>query len=234
MISRANQTIVVIAAHPDDEVLGCGGTIAKFASFGWNIKVLFLADGVSSRYPNQDFVNWEKELIERRTCARNASQAMGLESTPIFLDYPDNSLDSIPLLSITREIEAFLKLHNPNLILTHFPEDLNIDHAIVARAAITAARPGVLETVPDLWCFEIPSSSELSINTSARGFLPNTYVDISQTLSKKMKALECYEYEMRKHPHPRSTLAIESLATWRGASICVQAAEAFIVYRQLR
>lgn len=233
-MSRIKQTIAVIAAHPDDEVLGCGGTITKFASSGWDIKILFLADGVSSRYPNQDLFKWEKELIERRSCAINASHIMGLESDPTFLDFPDNSLDSIPMLLIIREIEAFLKLSNPSVIFTHFPEDLNIDHAIVARATFTAARPGALESTPDIWCFEIPSSSELAMNTSARGFVPNTFVDISQTVGKKMKALESYEYEMRDHPHPRSTLAIESLATWRGASVCVPAAEAFILARQLR
>lgn len=230
---RTNETIAVIAAHPDDEVLGCGGTIAKFALFGCDIQVLFLADGVSSRYPNQDLSKWEHELIKRRTSAKNASREMGLESSPVFLDFPDNSLDSIPLLVITREIEAFLKLRNPSLILTHFPEDLNIDHAVVARATLTAARPGVLATTPDIWCFEIPSSSELAMNTSARGFTPNTFVDISQTLGTKMRAIESYEYEMREHPNPRSTIAMESLITWRGASICVPAAEAFVVARQL-
>lgn len=222
---------LVIAAHPDDEVLGCGGTIAKLTKQGEQVNVAFLADGVSSRggIPDLSFV----DLESRRCAAKLACAILGVSAVE-FGDFPDNRLDTVPLLDIVKVVEALIKRYGPTTIFTHHAGDLNIDHSRIHAAVATACRPAPTQTVKTLLSFEIPSSTEWQLPGSAPPFSPNWYVDITDTLSTKLKALDAYESELRLWPHPRSREGVEHLARWRGATIAVNSAEAFVLGRYVR
>lgn len=221
--------ILVVAAHPDDEVLGCGATLAKYSSEGHQLRVVFLTDGVGSR-KNHD---QESFLIdERRKSAELAANILGVDSIK-FGDYPDNSLDSVPLLEVINFVEAEVANFRPDVVLTHYTSDLNVDHRIVNQAVITATRPQANSNVKSVLCFEIPSSTEWQFSESYPSFKPNWFVDITSFWEKKVMALQAYSLEMRPFPHPRSYIGIESLSKWRGATIGAMAAEAFIMMRHI-
>lgn len=224
------QSILILAAHPDDEVLGCGGTIAKLAGEGAIVHVAFLADGVFSRAgePTVD----QLELSARRAAAQRACEILGVKSVS-FGDFPDNRMDTIPLLDITQAVEALISGHQPEMVFTHHAGDVNIDHRRLHEAVVTASRPQLGHPVKTLLCFEVPSSTEWQLPGSAPAFTPNWFVDISATLVLKLAALEAYADELRAWPHPRSLQGVEHLAHWRGATVGVDAAEAFILGRQL-
>lgn len=218
--------IFVVAAHPDDEVLGCGGSIAKFSKAGIKVTVAFLTDGESSR---GKLKNYDNLILKRRQNAKKALNILGCNSIE-FLDYPDNRLDSIDLLDIVKEIEKLIDKFKPQIIFTHYMHDLNIDHQIAHKAVITASRPQPNHIVNELIFFEIPSSTEWNLNKS---FMPNYFVDISNTLSNKIKALKYYQKEMRPYPHPRSIKSIKNLSYYRGTTIGCKSAEAFIIGRKI-
>lgn len=223
-------TIMVFAAHPDDEVLGCGGTIAKLIDEGAIVHVAFLADGVFSRTGEQSAQ--QLELIARRSAAQKACEILGVQSVS-FADFPDNRMDTIALLDITQAVETLITKHQPEMVFTHHAGDVNIDHRRVHEAVVTACRPQAGHPVKTLLCFEVVSSTEWQLPGSAPAFIPNWFVDISSTLDRKLTALEAYADELRVWPHPRSRQGIEHLAHWRGATVGVDAAEAFILGRQL-
>jgi LmbE family N-acetylglucosaminyl deacetylase len=224
------RTTLVIAAHPDDEALGCGGTITRWASEGANVHLAFLADGVGARgevhYTEQGALN------DRRDAANRAAEIMGAASVH-FDDLPDNRLDSVPLLDITQRVEALIERYQPDTVLTHHAGDLNIDHRRVYQAVMTACRPQPGHPVQTILSFEVPSSTEWQVSGGGEAFVPNWFEDITETLPQKLKALEAYATEMREWPHTRSIEAVEHLARWRGATVGVEAAEAFILARQL-
>lgn len=222
--------ILILAAHPDDEVLGCGGTIAKLADEGATIHVAFLADGVYSRSGEQTIQ--QEELQIRRTASRKACDILGVKSLS-FGDFPDNRMDTVALLDLTKAIESLIAEHQPDIVFTHHAGDLNIDHRRMHEAVVTACRPQHGHPVKTLLSFEVPSSTEWQLTGSAPPFTPNWFVDISKTLNRKMAALEAYAAELRDWPHPRSKQGVEHLAHWRGATVGVDAAEAFILGRQL-
>ena len=230
-----NESVLVIAAHPDDEALGCGGTIARFSAESREVHLAFLADGVSSRGgQGSELVQAEREAIDRRrTAARKAAEVMGAASVS-FDDLPDNRLDTIPFLEIAQRVEALIAKYRPSVVLTHHAGDLNIDHRRVHQAVNTACRPQRGHPVRTLLAFEVPSSTEWQPPGSGSAFEPNWFVDISDTLATKCAALAAYHEEMRSWPHPRSIEAVEHLARWRGASVGYEAAEAFVLLRQLR
>jgi len=221
------KSLLVVAAHPDDEVLGCGGTIAYFASQNAYVSVLFVADGVGAR-DHADTL----ELEHRQVSANQAAQRLGIQSI-LFGNRPDNRLDSIDLLDIVKQIEQAIAQHQPDTVLTHHAGDVNIDHQRVHQAVVTACRPQPGHPVRTLLFFEVPSSTEWQPPGSAPAFTPNWFVDISSTLDCKLKALDAYAEELRVWPHPRSLQAVEALARWRGATVGVEAAEAFILGRYL-
>ena len=225
-------TVLVIAAHPDDEALGCGGTIARYAAEGYEVHLAFLADGVGARgTPGGELAQQEREALNRRrAAARKAAAILGAASVS-FDDLPDNQLDSLPLLDITQSVEALIAQHQPSIVLTHHAGDLNIDHRRVHQAVITACRPQRGHCVRTLMAFEVPSSTEWQPPGSGPAFEPNWFVDISETLVKKCAALDAYHEEMRDWPHPRSLEAVEHLARWRGATVGCEAAEAFMLMR---
>ena len=224
------KSILILAAHPDDEVLGCGGTIAKLSAEGATIHVAFLADGVFSRIGDQ--IKQQDELQIRRKAAQKACDILGVNSLS-FGDFPDNRMDTVALLDITQAIESLITEHQPDTVFTHHAGDLNIDHRRMHEAVVTACRPQHGHPVKKLLCFEVPSSTEWQLPGSAPAFQPNWFEDISATLNRKMAALDAYAAELRDWPHPRSKQGVEHLAHWRGATVGVDAAEAFILGRTL-
>jgi LmbE family N-acetylglucosaminyl deacetylase len=224
-----NRRIAVVAAHPDDEVLGCGGTIARHAAEGDQVHVLVVAEGVTSRSTARDRSKSSGELSQLAVAAGRANQLLGTFNLQL-LDFPDNRLDGVDLLDVVKAVEGFLDKCNPQTVYTHWPSDLNVDHRVVSEAVQTACRPVPQRMQEQLLFFEVPSSTEWRAG-GGRAFEPNYFVDISATLELKQRALSAYESEMRAWPHSRSPQAVQSLACWRGASVGVTAAEAFMLGR---
>ncbi|WP_048314272.1 PIG-L deacetylase family protein, partial [Crocosphaera watsonii] len=201
--------VLVVAAHPDDEVLGCGGTIAKHAQAGDHVHILIVAEGVTSRDYQRDLQQRQQQLSRLGETAEQAKEILGAKSLTLG-DFPDNRLDSCDLLDIVKVVESIIAQYQPHIIYTHHCGDLNIDHRRVHQAVITAARPLPDSSTKTLLFFEIPSSTEWQIPGSGPSFFPNWFVDISSTLSLKIQALETYNSEMRPYPHPRSFKAVKS------------------------
>jgi N-acetylglucosamine malate deacetylase 1 len=222
--------IFAIVAHPDDEVLGCGGTLARHAKNGDSVSVLFLADGERSRLsnPKEEHV----KVSAREVMARKTGDIIGIEDM-FFLCLPDNKMDTVPFLDIVQQIEPYVQSVCPNIIYTHHAGDLNIDHRLAHQAVITACRPQPGSNVSTILCFETLSSTEWQPPDSNTPFCPNWFVDISGTLGIKTAALEEYKSEIRQWPHARSIQAVQALAKWRGSSIGVNAAEAFMLARHI-
>jgi N-acetylglucosamine malate deacetylase 1 len=227
-----NSSILVVVAHPDDEVLGCGGTIASLAAAGHRVHVLLLADGENSRAAVDGSDVAAGAVAARQAAADNACRILGCTSVEALV-LPDNRMDGLVLLDVVKEIEARIVYHAPTLLLTHHGSDVNVDHRVVHQAAIVACRPLPGHSVRELLFFEVPSSTEWQPPGSAVSFAPNYFVDISATLDRKMAALDAYASELRDFPHPRSRPAVEALARWRGATIGVDAAEAFVLGRKI-
>ena len=223
--------IAVIAAHPDDEILGCGAAIAKHVADGDEVHTLILAEGATSRDDSRNRAERQSELSVLSKAAYDAASCLGVVSVKL-LDFPDNRMDSVDLLDIVKAVELFLEEHRPNLIYTHHPSDVNIDHYLVYRAVITAARPVPGQFVQKILAFETLSSSEWMPACGVDVFKPNYYVPVEEVhLQKKLQALQCYAAEMRSWPHSRSYETIEHLMRYRGSSIGHQLAEAFEVIR---
>ena len=220
-------SILVVAAHPDDEVLGCGGYIAARAIAGDEVNIAFISDGVTSRKDNLGL----SEIESRRNSARLAAKILGVNVVS-FGDFPDNKLDSVPILEVINKIEGELEKVKPSIVVTHFGGDLNIDHRVVNQAVLTACRPISSQLVKQIMFFEVPSSTEWQVPIEGEAFVPNWYEDISKTLNLKIQALNMYEGEMRDWPHPRSIKGVEYLAHWRGATCGVDAAEGFVFGRK--
>lgn len=224
------EQVLVVAAHPDDDILGCGGTIAKMVSHGAGVHVLFLADGCSSRDP--DHTVHKAALDKRRKAARQACRILGTTSVT-FLNFADNRMDTEALLDIIKPIESLITKHQSDTVITHHAGDVNIDHRRTHQAVIAASRPQRGCSVRTLLFFETPSSTEWQPPNSDQAFAPNWFVDITEFLERKLSALDVYNSELRPWPHPRSRKGVEHLARWRGATIGVEAAEAFVLGRQL-
>jgi LmbE family N-acetylglucosaminyl deacetylase len=227
-----SDAIGVVAAHPDDEVLGCGGTLARMASEGRAVHILLISDGQTSRAIEAGQPPVEEVLQARNAAARAACEILHGSSVEV-LGLPDNRLDGVELLDVVKHIESFVRRHRPSLLLTHHCGDVNIDHRVVHDAVISACRPQPGYPVKELLFFEVPSSTEWRPGSAATAFCPNYFVDISATLPKKLEALNAYAAELRPFPHPRSIKAVTALAHWRGATVGVEAAEAFMLGRKL-
>jgi len=226
------KTILVISAHPDDEVLGCGGTIVKHVYDGNEVHVLILAEGMTSRDYKRDRIGREQDIAKLKDMTNEAHKILGTCSTKL-LDFPDNRMDSVDLLDVIKVIENEINEINPEIIYTHHSNDLNVDHRITHQAVFTACRPEPGAIVKKIYCFEVPSSTEWQVHMANNTFMPNTFVDISDNLEQKLDALKAYKSEMKKWPHSRSIKAVAHLARWRGASVGFDAAEAFSLSRDL-
>ena len=224
--------VVVIAAHPDDEVLGCGGTIAKHVYDGDEVHILIMAEGLTSRDYTRNATAHALELSDLAKAANAANKVLGTTSLTL-KGLPDNRMDSLDRLDVIKLIEDFIQTHNPSIVYTHHIGDVNIDHRRIHEAVVTACRPVPNQMVKTLLFFEVSSSTEWQPSISAPVFSPNWFVDISETLALKLQALRAYQTEMRPWPHARSVEALEHLARWRGATVGVNAAEAFVLGRNI-
>ena len=219
-----NNKILIIAAHPDDEMLGCGGSIVKLKEKN-QISVVFLTNGVSARTKSKKAAN-----IRKNECL-NLFKKLNL-SKPTIMNFPDNQLDKVPLLKIIKKIETIIKKYKPNIVLTHYENCLNIDHQIAYRATITACRPLKTKSVKTILSFEVLSSTDWA-SFEKKNFQPNFYINISNQIKDKLKFLSYYKSEIKKYPHSRSLKAIEALAKIRGTSSGYNFAEAFYLVRHL-
>jgi LmbE family N-acetylglucosaminyl deacetylase len=217
-----NKALIVVA-HPDDEALGCGATIAKHTKNGDKVQVVFVADGFSSREVGSNRCN----------SAKNASKILGCIS-PIFFEFSDNKLDTIALLDIIKKIEQVIESFQPSIIYTHHFGDLNVDHQITHRAVMTACRPQPNFCVKEIYSFETLSATHWQSSSMGYIFNPNYFIDATEFMDLKIKALECYNNEIRDFPHSRSYESVKNLAKFRGSIIGVQGAEAFIVERLIK
>jgi len=218
--------VLVIVAHPDDEALGCSGTIAKHIQAKDEVYVIFMSDGVASR----SGPDLKSDTKLRLNSAKKSCDILKTKE-PIFLDFPDNKMDSIPLLDIVQKLEEYVNKINPNVVYTHHGFDLNIDHRITHQAVMTACRPQPSFSVKEIYTFEVLSSTNWASNSILNAFIPSKFVDISKYFDQKINSLNCYNYEMREFPHSRSIESIKMLSKHRGSSVGVNYAEAFQVER---
>jgi LmbE family N-acetylglucosaminyl deacetylase len=220
--------IQTVAAHPDDETLGAGATMARFASASHEVHVCILTDGVTARHHHVD---------QQQKCAMRACEVLGV-SNVMFCGLPDQRLDSLPLLDVITPIEKFVGQIQPDLVFTHFSQDANQDHRVVFQATLVATRPTADTSVSTVLCYETASSTEWAPPFPGSVFSPNLFVDISTTLPTKLDALREYEHtfagEMQPFPHPRSYEALEAISRRHGATAGVGAAEAFMLVRHIR
>lgn len=222
-----SKNVLVIAAHADDESLGCGGTIRRHVNEGDRVEVLFLTNGVGSR------TNVDDTAVVRRSSAMEAAlRILGVQRFQCH-DFPDNALDTVPLLEVVRVISDFVAHFEViDFVYTHHAGDLNIDHQVTHRAVMTQFRPQPNTNHPKrILCFEVTSSTGWYGSSEANAFIPNYFVDITNTMKFKEEALAAYAEEMRPWPHARSMEAVKNLAAFRGASVGLDAVEAYVVER---
>ncbi|MDI4652859.1 MULTISPECIES: PIG-L deacetylase family protein [Pseudoalteromonas] len=223
-----SESVLVVAAHSDDEALGCAGTIAKHIANGDEVHVVFMTNGVSSRDTQKLS---QTQAITRKSAAQSALEVLGVKHFTQY-DFPDNQMDSIPLLSVAQAIENVIAKVSPSIVYTHFLNDLNVDHQITHKAVMTACRPQAWSSVNKILSFEVLSSTEWN-SPSLSSFRPQYIVNITNYWDLKYKALQQYSEEMRAFPHSRSYECVEALATLRGATHGFGKAEAFFVERIL-
>ena len=222
--------ILVFAAHPDDEILGCGATLLKFIKKGYKVKTFFLSDGEGSRSISKKKLS--NFVLRREKQAIIVSKKAKFEK-PEFKRLPDNKLDSVPMLDIVKFTERQILTHRPEIIFTHFENDLNVDHQITFKAVMTATRPMSRSFVKKIISFEIPSSTDFNFTVNRKKiFNPNLYFDITASIKKKLDLFKIYKGEIKKWPHPRSLKSIKNLAMYRGSQIGIKYAEAFSLIRE--
>ncbi len=224
--------ILVIGGHPDDEMLGAGGTLAKHALAGDEVYVVIFGDGVSARYDKFD-KKVEKEVKDLERDFQSACKILGVKKGEV-LGYKGNLFDKEPLLFFIKQIMAYIEKIKPDVIYTHSSAELNVDHLTLYKATVTAIRPVWQHKPSEILCFELPSSTEWNAPLAQNAFIPSVYVDIEKTLNKKLEAMRAYKGEIREFPHPRSIEYLTALAQKRGAEVGKRAAEAFMPVRIVR
>jgi LmbE family N-acetylglucosaminyl deacetylase len=224
--------VLVVAAHPDDELLGCGGTAARLAQEGHSVYFAILGEGITSRRPQGERADTER-LKALHAASHSVGTLLGAKEVSLH-GLPDNRFDSLPLLEVIKTVEQLIQRWGPTAVYTHHGGDLNVDHQVVARAVLTATRPMAGQAVRDLYMFEIASSTEWAFQQLAPVFKPNVFVDISYTLPLKLEGMRQYESEARPFPHPRSEEALTAIAHRWGSVAGCRAAEAFEAVRILR
>ena len=225
--TRMTNAILVIVAHPDDESISMGGTIRRHIDHGDSVYVASMTDGVSARGTLNDNVK-----KHRKACAHLASQALGFKWVECY-DFPDNALDSCPLIEVVRCIEKAKAKYQPNIVYTHSGADLNVDHRVIANAVLAAFRPQPDELCKEIRLFEVASATDYGYPSITGRFSPNLFISIGDKWEAKVEALKAYSSEMRDYPHIRSIEGIKNLAKLRGNQVGVELAEAFEVIRKI-
>lgn len=223
--------VLVVAAHPDDEVLGCGGTIAKYKAQGADVRIVFLGEGSTARFAQSE-IGSDKAcaaIAHRAHCAKVAADIMGLDE-PVFHGFPCCRFDTVPLIEVGKIVEEEIAMFGPDTILTHTDVDTNIDHRITFQACLQATRPGANNTIANVLSFEVQSSTEWRFVDQ---FKPNLFVDISDTVQQKVDAMAAYDTEVKPYPFPRSADGIKAFAMVRGMQAGVAHAEAFQIIRSI-
>ncbi len=229
-----NKKIMVVVAHPDDELLGLGATFHKLIKeYNVQAHVVILGEGITSRSDKRDIEYWEKELIKHKKNILSAQKAIGYQSTSIH-NFPDNRFDTVALLDIIKVIEKEKEKFSPEVIFTHHGGDVNIDHQRTFEAIITSCRPMKEEKVKTIITFETPSGTEWRSPSDPKHFLPNLFITLAEKdIDAKIKGMECYEFERRNYPHPRSPKALKIQAQRWGVVVGVDFAEAFCLIRSI-
>jgi LmbE family N-acetylglucosaminyl deacetylase len=218
--------VVVVAAHPDDEVLGAGATLARHVRAGDDVHAVVLADGAMSRY--------EAHMVgELQSGGVAAARHIGFSSVR-FESFPDQRLDQVAIVDLTQHVENVLADLQPDVVYTHFRGDVNADHKLVAQAVWTACRPYRMPNLRLIAAFETPSSTEWCCPVDGVAFRPTLFVDVTETIECKLSAMACYESELREYPHPRSLQALRERASYWGSTVGCMAAEPFLVLRDIR
>lgn len=224
--------ILVIVAHPDDEVLGMGGTIVKYASSGSTVAVLIVTDGSTSQY--QEDPKLLEIIEEKKAETQKAASILGV-SKVYYGGLPDMKLDTVDHIAINRVIEDVVLDFEPDIVFTHFNGDVNKDHQIVFQSTLVACRPIPGQNIKEVYSFSVPSSTEWNSQNNTTVFCPNMFVDIDGDFAKrKYMAMECYSKELREYPHPRSIEALQIIDRSVGLEVGLKCAESFAVHRILR
>lgn len=224
--------VLVVAAHPDDEILGCGGTMARLSKEGHDVHVAILGEGITSRYEKRDRAD-VKLVDDLRADSREAARIVGAKKLHLF-GLPDNRFDSWDILDVVKVIEGVIEETRPQVVYTQHGGDLNVDHVAVFRATLTATRPVPGSAVRAVYAYPVGSSSEWAFQKFSPRFSPTVFVDVSATLETKVAAMEAYRSEARPFPHPRSAEAIRATAQHWGSCAGLHAAEPFELVREVR
>lgn len=225
-------SVLVVAAHPDDEVLGCGGTIARLANEGRRVDIAIFGEGITSRHARREDADFA-HVAALTAATREVAALLGATSVRS-LGLPDNRFDTLPLLDVVKQVESLVEDLQPEIIFTHHGGDLNIDHTTLFRAVMTATRPTAGHPVKTVFAFEVASSTEWAFHHLQPAFHPNVFFDVAATMERKLAAMALYEGEARPFPHPRSPEALLAQARRWGSAAGVMAAEAFVLVREIR
>ena len=218
---------MILAAHPDDEILGCGATAARLIDEGFRGKSVILSQGMLSRGEE-----YRENLGELHDATLSANNILGIDDVK-FHDYPDNAFDTVPRLEIIKCVEQEIDDFQPDIIFTHFGHDLNIDHRRTFEAVLTACRPIPGEKQPDIYSFFVPSSTDWTDGNCMKSFVPNVFVDVSASIERKLEALNCYTTEMREYPHSRSLESIRIFSQYWGNRVGIKWCEPLILVRKI-
>lgn len=225
------ERILVVAAHPDDEVLGCGGTIARYRQAGAAVRIVFLGEGSTARFTRDRLACAEAlaAIADRTKSGMQAASVLGVDE-PVFHNLPCVRFDTLPIIDIGKIVESEIQAFQPDTILTHTDIDTNMDHRLTLQACLQATRPGANNAVANLLSFEVQSSTEWRFTDQ---FRPGVFVDIGATLETKLQAMAAYESEVRPYPFPRSREGITAQAMVRGMQAGIEYAEAFQLVRSI-
>lgn len=224
------ERVLVVVAHPDDEVLGMGGTIAKLSSKGTEVHLLIVTDGSSSQYKN--FANLKQIIEDKKSETNHAARELGIKSI-IYGELPDMRLDVTSHTDINNVIENAIDVIQPDVVFTHFWGDVNKDHQAVYESTLVAVRPQAGQIVKELYCYSVPSSTEWNPCKADSMFMPNVFVEIEDYKEQKYKAMAAYATELRDYPHPRSVQHLKELDVAVGLQVGLKSTESFICLRKV-
>lgn len=232
---QKRKQLLVVAAHPDDEVLGCGATVRRLVDQEWDAALLLMTGGVAGRCTGDAISSEATRAMQKKLSEETAQAAkiLGFQKVTT-LSFPDNRLDTVGRMDLAHTITAAINEFRPTLLLTHHAGDYNWDHGRVHDAVMMAGRANPPDAHPDeIWAFETNSSTERSWQRAETAFLPTIYMEVSATIEAKVQAMHCYTSEIRPFPHPRSVESIEILARRRGSEVGRHYAEAFSLVRRI-